>query len=151
MHTFLNGEFKCYLIEVLALFCSIVCMCRGQMCSAWILWENAQRLRRPPLRLKTPITNKVVASDSLHTWLPCVMDFCLASMNAKFGHVPHLPFFQFFPSKFHHVVAFGLTLVHTSHRKMSSFKSAGLWITPTVDKKISGKWISTVSTSNECS
>ena len=48
-------------------------------------------------------------------------------------------FFQFFPSKFHHVVAFGLTLVHTSHRKMSSFKSAGLWVTPTVDKKISGK------------
>ena len=46
-------------------------------------------------------------------------------------------FFQFFPSKFHHVVAFGLTLVHTSHRKMSSFKSAGLWITP--NKKISGK------------
>ena len=25
-------EFKCYLIEILALFCSIVCMCRGQMC-----------------------------------------------------------------------------------------------------------------------
>ena len=32
-------------------------------------------------------------------------------------------FFQFFPSKFHHVVAFGLTLVHTSHRKMSSFNT----------------------------